>query len=68
MHELEAGRALEAGAIDDALKAVFGQARLDGFRDVGNRADVRPEAEDACDAIGRDGHGVVVSCDHYWLI
>jgi hypothetical protein len=60
--------ALEAGAIDDALEAVFREAGFDGFRDVGDGADVRPEAEDAGDAIGRDRHGVVVSCDHYWLI
>ena len=67
VHELEAGRALDAGAFDDALEAVLRQAGLDGLGDVGDRTDVGAQAQDPGDAVGRDGHGIVTSCDHYRL-
>src|SRR5262245_35840083 len=68
MHQLHAGGALDAGALDDALEALLRQARLDGLGDVGDGADIGPKAQDAGDAIGRDGHGIVTSCRHYRLI
>ena len=42
VHELEAGRALDAGALDDAFEAVLRQAGFDGFGDVGDGTDVGP--------------------------
>ena len=68
MHELEAGRALDAGALDDALEALLRQAGFDGLRDVSDGTDVGPEAKNAGYAIGGDGHGIVISCVHYRLI
>ena len=67
MHELDAGGALDAGALDDTLEAVLGQARFNGFGDVGDGADVGPQSKDAGDAVGGNGHGVVTSCGHYRL-